>query len=208
MRKLILSTAMDLFLTEGFTNVSIRRIADKIEYSPGTIYLYFKDKDEILFALHNEGFEELYKHQLSVLPIRDPKERLRKHAEAYIRFGLEHPEYYNLMFIMRSPMRKIEQGEDWGAGRRSLEFLRENVQECVGTLFGKDTDVKTATLALWAAAHGILSLILRNRLPMVESEERPSVALSSMNFIIDHLGLPATPGGDEGAAINQSQKHG
>ncbi|MBI5233035.1 MAG: helix-turn-helix transcriptional regulator [Deltaproteobacteria bacterium] len=49
MRGLILETAMELFLDEGFENVSLRRRADKIEYSPATIYLYYKDKDEILF---------------------------------------------------------------------------------------------------------------------------------------------------------------
>ena len=63
MRKLILDSAMSLFLEEGFGNVSIRRIAESIEYSPATIYLYFRDKDEILFALHNEGFEELFRRQ-------------------------------------------------------------------------------------------------------------------------------------------------
>ncbi|HYQ86264.1 MAG TPA: helix-turn-helix domain-containing protein, partial [Bacteroidota bacterium] len=58
MKTLVLETAMKLFLDEGFGNVSIRRIAENIDYSPATIYLYFKDKDEILFALHSAGFEE------------------------------------------------------------------------------------------------------------------------------------------------------
>jgi AcrR family transcriptional regulator len=58
MRRQILDTAMDLFIENGYEEVSIRRIADHIEYSPATIYLYFQDKDDILFVLHEEGFEK------------------------------------------------------------------------------------------------------------------------------------------------------
>jgi AcrR family transcriptional regulator len=189
MRKLILSTAMKLFLEEGYSNVSIRRIADKIEYSPATIYLYFKDRDEILYALHNEGFEELFKRQMAVLSVPDPRERLRKQAEEYIRFGLEHPEYYNLMFIMRGPIRKVEEMKDWNFGLRSYDVLKDNVKECIGAMFGSKTDVDTATFALWSSAHGIVSLILRNRCPMIDHEHVQSVALAAINFMIEHLGL-------------------
>jgi AcrR family transcriptional regulator len=189
MQKLILETAMKLFLEEGFVNVSIRRIADKIEYSPATIYLYFKDKDEILYALHNKGFDELFKRQQAVLSIADPKIRLRKQGEEYIRFGLENPEYYNLMFIMRGPLRNIHQSEDWNVGMRSYELLKQNVHECIGEIFGKETDAGIATFALWSAVHGIIALILRNRCPMISQEDVPSVAMSALNFINDHLGL-------------------
>jgi AcrR family transcriptional regulator len=190
MRKLILSTAMKLFLEEGFRNASIRRIADKIEYSPATIYLYFKDKDEILYALHNEGFEELFKRQQAVLAIPDPKLRLRKQAEEYIKFGLEHPEYYNLMFIMRSPVRNIHGPEEWNAGLRSYDVLRQNLRECIGVIFGEDTNVEIATFALWSTVHGIVSLILRNRCPMIEPDAVPMVAQRALDFIATHLGFP------------------
>jgi AcrR family transcriptional regulator len=193
MRNLILSTAMKLFLEEGYSNVSIRRIADKIEYSPATIYLYFKDRDEILYALHNEGFDELYKRQLTVLAISDPRERLHRQAEEYIRFGLENPEYYNLMFIMRSPIRKIENGETWNVGLRSYEFLRNNLQECIGTMFSQSTDVNIATFALWSAVHGILALILRNRCPMLDPGQIQKTASAALEFIFMHLGLQEPP---------------
>ena len=63
MKELILKTAMKLFLDKGFNNITIRNIAEKIEYSPATIYLYFKNKDEILYTLRREGFENLYELQ-------------------------------------------------------------------------------------------------------------------------------------------------
>ena len=58
-KKMILEASMKLFVEEGFENVSIRKIAELIEYSPTTVYLYFKDKNEILFNLHDIGFQML-----------------------------------------------------------------------------------------------------------------------------------------------------
>lgn len=189
MRKLILDTAMKLFLEEGFQNVSIRRIADKIEYSPATIYLYFRDKDDILFALHNEGFEELFKRQQELLSIKDPRKRLLKHGEIYIRFALENPEFYNLMFIMRSPVRKITNGQEWNVGIRSYEMLKSDIQACMDAGFLKKGDIDISTFAMWSAAHGIVALILRNRCSMLDPEALPQVAMAALEFINGHLGI-------------------
>ena len=84
MKEAILVSALKLFTDEGFENVTMRKIADKIEYSVGTLYLYFKDKDEIFFELHNKGFSEFYKKQLSVQEIKDPVDRLAAHGLAYV----------------------------------------------------------------------------------------------------------------------------
>src|SRR5664279_4726542 len=109
MRRLILQAAMKLFIREGYENISLRHIAKKIDYSPAAIYLYFKDKNEILHALHTAGFEMLYERQQDVFSIDDPLERLQKHGEVYVRFALENPEYYDLMFIMRGPAETIRE---------------------------------------------------------------------------------------------------
>src|SRR5207247_3232488 len=58
-RRAILDAARDLFTTEGYRNVSIRKIAERIEYSPAAIYSYFASKDDIFFALAEEGFRLL-----------------------------------------------------------------------------------------------------------------------------------------------------
>src|SRR5882757_5859147 len=94
-RKSILDASMKLFVEEGFSNVSIRRIAEIIEYSPTTIYLYFKDKDEIFFNLHEIGFQKMQEMNKDLDVIENPMERLRKMGENYIRFGMENPEYYD-----------------------------------------------------------------------------------------------------------------
>ena len=158
MRQLILESAMRLFLEEDFEKVTLRRIAKEIEYSPATIYLYFKDKDEIFYTLHREGFEKLYKQQQTILKIKNPLKRLRKHAEIYVSFGLENPEYYDLMFIMRCPAKKIKEKNEWDIGLRSYEFLKENIQECIQDGLFPEIDADVAAFSFWSHSHGIVSL--------------------------------------------------
>ncbi len=184
MKSLILTTAMKLFMEEGFQNISIRRIADKIEYSPATIYLYFKDKDDILYALHTEGFDELYKRQLTVESIKDPRERLIKHGEIYIRFAMEKPEYYNLMFIERGPAKKFSENEGWTVGRRSYEFFRGDVRQAIEAGVLPRGDADTAAFGLWSQAHGIVSLILRNRCVMLDQNRLLETGLSAFHYMV------------------------
>jgi len=192
MKKRILATAMKLFLDEGFGNVSIRRIAAKIEYSPATIYLYFKDKDEILFALHTAGFEELYKRQQEVVKLRSPSKRLRKHGEVYINFALENPEYYNLMFIMRSPVRKVLGQGELNVGLRSYELFKSDVQSAIDSGILKNANADIAAFGLWSQVHGIVSLILRNRCTMMDKDCLPEIAMEAFSFILSSMNVSAS----------------
>src|ERR1700755_339319 len=99
-KKLILDASVKLFVEEGFGNVTIRKIADLIEYSPTTVYLYFKDKDEIYAALHDIGFQMMADFNRNLASINNPLLRLHKMGENYLHFGMENPEFYDLMFIM------------------------------------------------------------------------------------------------------------
>src|SRR3954453_9810537 len=105
-RRAILNAARDLFVTEGFQNVSIRKIAERIEYSPAAIYGYFPSKDDIYFALAEEGFRRLGDPgTVSVFAERnqpEPLERLRVIFTRLHRFSREHPQYFALMFVERS----------------------------------------------------------------------------------------------------------
>ncbi len=187
MRKLILDTAMKLFLEEGFENITIRRIAEKIEYSPATIYLYFKDKDEILYTLHSEGFEELYRRQRTTLSIEDPLKRLRRQGEVYVSFALENPEYYDLMFIMGGPGKKIKEKKDWEIGMRSYGFLKENVKECMEEGLFDHADLDIATFSLWSYAHGIASLIIRDRCLMFPEGKIRHIVKEALDFMLDGI---------------------
>ncbi|HUL43959.1 MAG TPA: TetR/AcrR family transcriptional regulator [Bacteroidota bacterium] len=187
MRRSILDSAMKLFLEEGFENVSIRKIADKIEYSPATIYLYFRDKDEILYALHVEGFEELFRRQQAVRNIPDPRQRLRRHGEIYVKFALDNPEYYNLMFIMRSPLKKVPEAGEWQVGTRSYDFFKSEVEAAMNAGVLRKMDPQEATFGLWSFAHGIVALILRNRCPMLDHQNLTAAALKVFNTIMENV---------------------
>jgi AcrR family transcriptional regulator len=183
MRSLILRTAMRLFLDEGFEKVTLRRIAGKIEYSPATIYLYFKDKNEIIVALHKEGFEKFYSLQKTILAVKDPWERLRQHAKAYMTFALENPEYYDLMFIMRAPIEKIKADGDAGTGLRSYDFLKENVRECMDAGYIPKGNVDVAAFAIWSFTHGMAALIIRQRCRMIPDEALNAVVEGAIDFM-------------------------
>ena len=98
MRSRILKAAMELYVKGGYENVTMRRIAAKIEYSPGTIYLYFQNKKDIMLQLCYQGFELLLAQQDKLLKIADPLEKLSAGGRYYLAFALENPELYELMF--------------------------------------------------------------------------------------------------------------
>lgn len=168
MKKMILDAAMKLFIEEGYESVSIRKIADKIEYSPASIYTYFPDKNSILFELHTEGFAKLYEKQLEVQKFSDPAEKLIAHGKAYLDFAIGNPEYYDVMFIMHSPACKIMECKIWEAGDKSYDLLLKNVEECKTAGLLKDYDANAIAFLLWSAVHGISALYLRNRLVTAE----------------------------------------
>jgi AcrR family transcriptional regulator len=183
MKGRILEAAKNLFLDEGYTSVSIRRIAESIEYSPSTIYLYFKDKDDILFALHNLAFQELYHRQRQNLQITDPLERLQAFLQTYLQFALDNQEYYDLMFIQYAPASKIKEKAEWRYGRRAFEALRDTIKHCQEAGYLKLSDPDATAFGLWSFVHGLASLIIRHRLPMFPANQREILAKQAMEML-------------------------
>src|SRR5688572_14858212 len=142
MKDLILQAAHDLFLTKGFDQVSIRNIADEIEYSPATIYLYFKDKNDLFLALHDMSFRAFNEFTVSVFKIRDPFKRLTALGETYIDFAINHPQYYEMMFIIQAPMLCDANKEKWPEGQRALDAVEYLMGECKKDGYFKGQDVK------------------------------------------------------------------
>jgi AcrR family transcriptional regulator len=165
-KKLILDASMKLFVEEGFERVTMRNIADIIEYSPTTVYLYFKDKNEILYDLHELGFQKMGEKNRNLSEIENPLMRLYKMGQNYIEFGLENPEFYDVMFIQQAPMQVLEQMEncDWKYGETALNTLKQTVEECMQQGFLKKGDVEAASMSIWGMVHGLVSLAIRHRL--------------------------------------------
>ncbi|WP_220100720.1 TetR/AcrR family transcriptional regulator [Chitinophaga oryzae] len=164
MRRRIVDAAIKMFVEEGYEKVSIRNIADRIEYSPATIYLYYKDKDELLYDVQKEAFLTLADHFARNLTAADPLERLEQLAWAYVGFYRENPELYDLMFIIKAPMNAEHEKEKWENGDRAYDALYNLVAECVKAKKIRFTDATVAAMSIWAFAHGLIALDLRSRL--------------------------------------------
>ncbi len=164
LRQEILDAASELFVKEGYENVSMRRIADKIEYSPTTIYLYFKDKAELLEEVCHDTFQRLIIH-LSGIMVQpgDPVERLKRGLLAYINFGLANPHHYRATFLMPPPegfREKKECNQADSPGMQAFDFLRRGVFDCIAAGKLKGTDAELISQTLWAGCHGITALLI------------------------------------------------
>jgi len=174
MKRLIMEASMRMFLEVGYEKTSIRNIAEKIEYSPATIYLYYKDKDELLYDLQAQAFEQLFETFKEKATGRSPMKKLEQIAKAYVQFGLEQPDLYDLMFIIRSPMKKLERedgSEAWDNGASCFNFLLEVIQQAIDQKMIKFKDRSVAALSIWAMVHGLVSLNVRCRLKVMDMEE-------------------------------------
>lgn len=182
MRELILATATDLFIQRGYDSVSMRNIAEVMEYSPATIYLYFKDKNELLYALSEEGFRKFFAYFQSLPPQDDPLQRLQELGHIYVRFALENPVYYDLMFIMRSPMESHHTGESWELGMKSHGILTSVVEQCIEGGYFQNKQPDTVAFMVWSFVHGLVSFKIRERMKMYEDRDHEE-------FIYDALTL-------------------
>jgi AcrR family transcriptional regulator len=191
LRGKILQTAKELFMEVGFDGISIRNIAERIEYSPTTIYLYFKDKDDIFYALHQEGFVLLNSYFRALVHVADPFERLKATSKAYINFAIENPEFYDLMFIMKSPMKTIDKEDvKWEEGNRAFGFLGETIKQCIELGYFKGMDPEILAFTTWSMVHGICSLEICNRCSVVSELNQKDLAKKAcdmVNEIIDRM---------------------
>ena len=161
LRRQILDAARELFVTEGYENVSMRKIADKIEYSPTTIYLYFKDKAELLNAVCRETLLNfLSTLEMLSRDMSNPVKTLRKSGRAYVEFGLKYPRDYELTFVHRPQYQKGLGLEEGSAGERIFNYLRTMVKECIRQKKFRQVDVETTSQVLWSTVHGVTSLLI------------------------------------------------
>ncbi len=175
LRQEILDAASELFVKEGYESVSMRRIADRIEYSPTTIYLYFKDKAELLEQVCQDTFARLTQHLGRILQQPgDPLERLRRGLIAYVHFGLENPHPYRATFMMPIPesFDKQKYVKADSPGLQAFDFLRRCVCDCIssGKLPTKDPELTSQTL--WCGVHGVTALLITHSgFPWVGEEQ-------------------------------------
>jgi AcrR family transcriptional regulator len=152
-RRKILDAARELFEAEGYDNVTMRRIAEAIEYSPTTIYLHFEDKDDLVRALCNEDFARLFAALSLIPPAADPVESIRHLGRAYVAFAVNNPNHFRFMFMSTHHKDEAHTPED--PGWRSFGALLEAVKRGIASGRLQAMDPLTAAQVLWMAVHGV-----------------------------------------------------
>lgn len=162
MHKRILDGARKIFLQKGYELASMRNIAQEINYSPGSIYFYFKDKSEIFHQLHKEGFGLLLRNLKVLDNVGDPFERLKASGRVFIKFAKENKDYYNLMFMVDEPV-KDSNSEGFQIAEEAIGHMKGIIKDC--QLNGKFVDIDTAdfTFLVISVVHGICALFCKHR---------------------------------------------
>jgi AcrR family transcriptional regulator len=160
-RKEILDAARALFIEEGYEKTSMRRIAEKIEYSPTTIYLYFHDKKELLESICEETFGKFVKILEGInKEHKDPLKNLRAGLKAYIEFGLKNPNDYMLTFMDKQDVPGSHYMRPEHSGTKAFMYLVGVVGDCVRQKKLRSADVKVTAQVLWSSIHGMTSLMI------------------------------------------------
>jgi AcrR family transcriptional regulator len=165
LRQKILDKARELFIAHGYEGVTLRKIANAIEYAPGTIYSYFKDKDELLRALCVADWESFEQNFPRSFEPSKPLDALRAIGTSYIRFALENPNQYRLMFMTPKPpaMKELDDeilAKKGDPARDGYALLRQVVQMAIDAelLRERFRDAEVVAQTLWAGVHGMASL--------------------------------------------------
>lgn len=162
-RDIILDAARELFIEHGYEGVSMRKVAEKIEYSPTAIYVHFQDKQDLFHELCNEDFARLAEvFQQASMPV-DPVQRIRAIGRTYIEFGTHYPNHYKLMFMTTHPPVGLDEEDQEKRGNPEHDayaFLRLTVQQALeeGRFAPDLTNADLISQTLWACVHGMISL--------------------------------------------------
>ena len=169
----IVKAARAIFVRKGFEGFSMRTLARAVGYSPAALYLQFASKEELFDVLVEEAFVHLHE-ALSVLLNergKNPVEQLKRGLRIYVEWGLKHPHEYQIAFAVRNPSKKPYRTH------RAFDLARDLMKICLGNSPAAKRELEVRTQAVWAAAHGITSLLI----------QRPSFPWASKDRLIDNV---------------------
>lgn len=149
--------ARAIFVRDGYESFSMRKLAAALGCSPGAIYLYFENREDLFRSLVEESFARLYA-SLSALadePGGDPVDRLKRGLHLYVDWGMRHPDDYRTAFLLAPPSPGPYRTH------RAFDVLRRMVADCLPPGKGRKESAETASQAIWAAVHGITSLLIQ-----------------------------------------------
>jgi AcrR family transcriptional regulator len=188
LRSKIMDAARELILEQGVDAVSMRKIAERIEYSPTAIYQHFADKEALLHEMCNRDFDALGEDMRELTAgVTDPIERIMMLGEGYVQFALEFPSHFRVMFMTPAAHPKEMNEEDrkkqGDPEQDGYAYLRLAVQQAIDARRFRPelTDVELLSQTFWAAVHGVATIQVANEhnpwitLPPIERRTRLAV---------------------------------
>lgn len=165
LRAAILDEARRTLMAKGYRALSMRRIAGNVGCTATSIYLHFRDKDDLLHALMHEGLERLQEQLLaSADGISDPRRRCERICRSYLEFALENREYYEIIFALHPHHMKRYPQALYRRARANLEFFAEALAAAAGRPGGRRKEDYLQAHVVWAQLHGAVALHLSERL--------------------------------------------
>ncbi|MDJ0835366.1 MAG: TetR/AcrR family transcriptional regulator [Acidobacteriota bacterium] len=182
LRRQILDATRSLLLSEGVKNLSMRKIAAEIGCKAPSIYYHFENKAALIQALVEEGHQLLFSlMEEAVGRYTDPLQRLEAYMRAYVRFGLDNPVYYEIMFMLRADESGYDPIESFRQAKKSQAPAIEAFQEAERQGLVSTDDFIRATGAIGIMLHGYLAIILNY------PENSPFQPDEMLDYIIDRV---------------------
>lgn len=178
LREEILDATSRLLLATGdHEAVNIRSVAEAVGVTPPSIYLHFADKADLIKAVCGRHFGELDRCiEEAVAGTDEPAEELRLRGRAYIRFGLEHPEQYRILFMSKRAHHEGPPDEELKKAS-GFNALIDNVERAMRAGAYRKNDPLLVATGLWTVVHGVTSLAI----------SIPHFPIVGLDELVDHL---------------------
>ena len=191
-REAILAAARECFFKDGFEATTISQIADNVELSTGTLYLYFKNKEEIYVSILEEGLDILYDLMKGAEPPDGtPADFIEAHARGYHKFYTDYGQYFDIMFFLRRPDKEVELQGDLSdklnnQTGRCLGLVESAIEKGIKTGDFRLVDPYEAARVMWATMNGLMVLHEKRTEEMV-TERLPRLIEVAISIMLDGI---------------------
>ncbi|HEX6750418.1 MAG TPA: TetR/AcrR family transcriptional regulator [Longimicrobium sp.] len=186
LRAATLDTTRTLLVSEGYENLSMRKIARQVGCSVSSIYEHFAGKDQLVHALIDEGFQRWYDIVAAAAEAPGaPLQRLELHCRRYVEFGLANPEFYEIMYLYHPRSLARFPRELFRRASRSMDVLARLVHDAAPDAFATPAEARIHAHAVWAILHGVVSTILAGRLDT--RIDQSAYVGTSIQFAVDSI---------------------
>jgi AcrR family transcriptional regulator len=160
-REAIVEVARDVIAADGVRALSLRPLAARFGVTAPALYAHFDSKESLLAAVAEEEFASLIAHlEGAVTGLADPVARIKAQCRAYVDYALSHPAFFEIIFVFRPAWAPQPAAEELPIASKSFEISAVAVEDAIAQGALRETDALKASLTIWAAIHGVASILL------------------------------------------------